>query len=180
MKKTWFFLFMLPFFASHAQDEAPGLRSWGAQSSFIISFTGYSVTVAAAYKVAYHEFYLGPALSLSNSYLPDKGPWGVNTGWKYNYASHKKVGAFVMIDYLNSFYRPYDPLKLKPKLLNSIHEFNLAMGIKWQFIPFWYFNAAIGTGVFYERNHDIIGDQIVNHSGYSNLLKATFLKQFTK
>lgn len=165
---------------SMAQDEAPGLRAFGVQSSFSVSFSGYSLSLAAVYKHAYHDFFLGPVLSVSNSYLPGKGPWGINTGWGYTYANHKSVGAFILVDYRNSFYRPYDPYKLRPQTYNSIHEFNLALGFKWQFVSQWYFNAAIGTGIYYEKSHDIVDDRLVTHSGYSDLLRATFMKQFNK
>lgn len=165
---------------SRAQDEMPGHRSFGIQSSFSVSFSGYSISVAAMYKVAYHDFFLGPTLSISNSYLPGKGPWGMNAGWQYTYANHKSVAAFVLLDYRNSFYKPYDPYKLQPSLYNSIHEINLALGFKWQFVPAWYFKAAIGTGIYYEKSHDIIGDKLITHSGYSDLLRASFLKQFNK
>ena len=178
LKLLSFLLFVAT--STKGQDEAPGLRAFGIQSNFSVSFSGYSVSLAAVYKVAYHDFFLGPTLSISNSYLPGKGPWGVHSGWKYTYASHKSVGAFILVDYRNSFYRPYDPYKLKPSLYNSIHEINLALGFKWQFVPEWYFKAAIGTGVYYEKSHDIIGDKLITHSGYSDLLRATFLKQFNK
>jgi hypothetical protein len=180
MRLSFFFLLFLSVSSTFAQDEAPGQRSFGVQSSFAVSFSGYSVSLVAVYKVAYNEFYLGPVLSISNSYLPGSGPWGFNTGWRYNYANHKKVGAFAMIDYRNAFYRAFDPANLRSPKWNSIHEVNVALGFKWQFAPLWVFNAALGTGVYMERNHDISGDQLINHSGYSNLLKATFLRQLSK
>ena len=180
MREIFLFSILFVTTVSKAQDEAPGLRSFGIQSGFSVSFSGYSVSLAAVYKLAYHDFFLGPTLSVSNSYLPGKGPWGINTGWRYTYANHKSVGAFILVDYRNSFYRPYDPYNLRPQIYNSIHEINLALGFKWQFVPEWYFKAAIGTGIYYEKSHDIVGNRLVAHSGYSDLLKATFMKQFNK
>ena len=180
MRIILFLLLVLSFMEVKAQDEVPGHRSFSIQSSFAVSFSGYSVSLVGVYKLAYHEFYLGPVLSVSNSYLPGNGPWGFNTGWKYHFANHKNVGSFVMLDYRNSFYRPFDPLNSGSSFWNSIHEINAGLGFNWMFIPKWNFNAFIGTGVYYERNHDIIGERIISHSGYSNLLKASLLRQLTK
>lgn len=175
-KIIFFLLLSLSSFAN-AQETTPAKNTWGVQTGFTISFFGYSVFAGATYRAGQSEFYAGPVLSISNSYLLTKGPWGVNAGWRYNFAKWKYLNSNILVDYRNAFFKPFNAQVTESKKKNSVHELNFAYGIKWEFTKSWYAGNYIGTGLYYESTYDLSEQKRFGNYGYSGLIKFLLMKE---
>ncbi|GEM_PF-2676627 len=168
---TCFFLLNLQDLkAGKILSETEGI-AWGIQLNNSLSYTGFSNALVVAAQKNNLQWYGGPRLLTSDSYVPTKGPWGLNTGLTWFFQGNEKLRALVNLDYQLALLKPYNPHNLPERGLNTTHEFNLSYGFTYYFLQNIGIGNSIGFGQYLERFHDLQEDIIRTYSGYSGLIR---------
>ncbi len=137
-----------------------------------LSYVGFKLHLAYLLKYRRHELYVGPHLVISNSYLPSRGPLGLQAGYRFNWLQKGRLKAFANLDYQAAFWRPYDPQKLGDGGLNRVHEFHAGYGILFRLADHWWVGNHLGLGGYLEEYIDVRESETNHFSGFSSLIRA--------
>jgi hypothetical protein len=148
----------------------------GIETSTSISYSGLNQILAATINYKENTFYIGPKISLSQSYLPGRGIWGSNAGISHIIASKGKTNAFINVDYQNSIMKPFEGVNSSK--YNFIHEVNFSYGIQFRFIRHLLIGNQIGFGRYWEIYHDLNSKKTFFYRGYSGLIKVIIHYEF--
>ena len=94
---------------------------------------------------------MGPKISLSDSYLPSQGPWGVHAGYRLLLPGQSKLRSFTSLEYQVVFLTPHNPNNLDIKGTNKIHEIHFSYGIQYRVWKNLVIGNSMGAGVYFER-----------------------------
>ena len=144
------------------------LWKYGVEAGSILSFTGVNLRVNFLMIKNKNEFYIGPKLAISDSYLPLKGPWGLSAGYRRNVLEKERWKSFVNLDYQIVFIKPYNPRNLEVNGINTIQELFIAYGFEFRIAKDFTIGQLIGGGGFLEKTIDVSEgktNRIVNYSG---------------
>jgi hypothetical protein len=122
-----------------------------------------------AYSLAWKEntIFAGPKITISDSYLPSKGPWGIHVGYRRLLPGLSKWRAFATFEYQLVFLEPYDPNDLDIKGKNEIHEFFLSYGIQYLVWRNLIIGNSMGAGVYVERFIDTLTGSKNSYDGFN-------------
>lgn len=115
--------------------------------------------------------YLGPKLALSDLYIWEEGPWGLNLGYRYQLSTKKRWHSLAFLDYHLLFTRPFEPLGFEAAGWNLTHELYVGYGLQLRLGEHWYLVSQIGLGGYFERLQDVRRGGTIRFSGYSSLLR---------
>ena len=157
-----------------AAQDSPNVR-FGVEAAPFISFAGLNFNLAATAQMGKHEFYLGPKWVLSDTYLIERGPWGIDLGYRWNLAPDQKLRGFFNIEYQTAFLRPAgNGLKTTIQELHGGYGFQLAMGDHWNL------GNSIGLGGVRKQSRVAGSEETYGLTGFSFLLKFFVNYQFGK
>ena len=160
------------------ESAQPAHSRSAAEVGSSFSFSGFSVQLSYVLNAGHHDFYLGPKLLISDSYLPTAGPFGGQLGYRYHWLESTKLRSFINFDYQITLWKPYDPQDMGTNGLNRIHEIHLAYGIQFQLAEHWSIGNQLGVGTYVEQFIDVQEQETNSFSGFSSLVKGYVCYQF--
>ena len=163
------------------ETKPSGLKySLGAQAT--LAFSGVNTGLTFEVQRGRHALYVGPKLSLADSYLPSKGPFGGIGGYKFyflpDYNCVGKFGFFANIDYQLQRYRAFDRDGGRTSRYNSLHEFNIGYGLEYRLSNRWRVNNVFGFGRYWEIYQNATRDAEYRQTGYNRLVRFQVLYTF--
>ena len=170
MKKTILIIISILCFYPEvlAQEESASnkLRS-GIELGAGLSYTGLNINLAYTLAWSDNLFFLGPKLTVSDSYLPSRGPWGIHAGYRRLLPGQSKLRTFAAFDYQVVFLEPFDPNNLDVKGKNEIHELILSYGIQYNLWKNVIIGNSMGAGVYFERFIDSVSGERTKFDGFN-------------
>lgn len=165
----FYFLFLQ---SNDAQTLVDKKDNWtyGIESGAGLSFTGINTKLNFLLVKNSNEFFIGPKLVTSDSYLPLQGPWGLNIGYRRHILEKGAWKAFVSLDYQVVFIEPYNPRNLPVNGINNIQEFFFSYGFQFQIGKHFTVGQQIGAGGFIEKTIDVIQDEKNRVANYTGIL----------
>lgn len=148
-----------------------GERSAKFRSGFELGgafcYTGLNMNLA--YSLAWREntFFLGPKITLSDSYIPTRGPWGIHAGYRRLFPGEGNFRTFVSFDYQLVFLEPFNSNNFNVNGKNEIHELLLSYGIQLRVWKNLIIGNSIGAGVYFERFAVSISDSKNTFEGFN-------------
>jgi hypothetical protein len=144
----------------------------GASLAANYTFSGIGVIGAIEWQNKHHIFYTGPKFQLSRSYLPMKGPFGWNMGYRHEYNKNpeKFTSFFFNVDYQIGISKPYTKGKETSKL-NFVHEAFIGYGVQFKLCPRVYLANVLGIGGHFESYYNVDLDKRRTYAGYNNMFK---------
>lgn len=174
----FYLFFSLSFIAVQGQvkqeNEQAEYVVAGIQLHTTISYTGFSSSLSFSVQSNSFHLYAGPRLLINDMYLPQKGPWGFQTGINYFFLYSNRLKATAGVDYQSTFVQPYNPLDISTRKMNNTHEVNLYYGIQGRVWDNFWVGSNIGFGRYTEYFHDLVQNSRRYYSGYSGLIKIYF------
>jgi hypothetical protein len=124
MRKVTLLLFFSMFYCHIEAQEKPGLA---VELSNSLSYMGYSIAPELHYIHSRHNVYAGLRINVSNSVLPNKMVYGLNSGYR-----------FILMDKGNVYaaaWAIYENLDLRKAAANGafVHEFYGSLAAGWRF-----------------------------------------------
>jgi hypothetical protein len=188
------FVFLLHSFLSFSQkkitkendkkvncEQTGCLGSWSLFSSIDLTYTGYSSILGVEYERKKTSFYLAPKISLTQTYIPGRGPWGLNSGFKYLFlTNHERWRFFFNIDYQLALYNAFRQAEEKGKKKNYIHEINAGYGVRFKINERLYIGQSIGVGKYFENYYSYKTESRKTFSGYDALLRLYIKYRFSR
>ena len=165
---------------NNAQSLVEEKENWilGIEGGAGLSFTGVNTKLNFLLIKNSNEFFIGPKLVTSDVYLPLRGPWGLNLGYRRNILEKRNWKSFVSLDYQVVFIEPYNPRNLPVNGINNIQEFFFSYGFQFQIGSHLTIGQQIGAGGFIEKTIDVIQDKKNRVSNYTGLLSLFFNYKF--
>lgn len=145
---------------------------FGVSGSANYSFSGISIIPTFDLVINNHLIYLGPKFLTSINYLPNKGIWGMNIGYRHEFRNTegKKLSFFFLTDYqiisTKSFSRINDSKKR-----NYYHELFLGYGMQLRFFDHLYLGNTMGVGAHMEVFNNVDLSLKETFLGYNNLFR---------
>lgn len=146
MKKLFIFFYLLPFvlFAQHDDDSSK--TKLGASIATSYSFTGIGLFLNLEVQKGHHVFYTGPKISVTRTYLPLKGPWGWNIGYRHDIPRpNKNINFFFNTEYQilgsKAFSQNVETIKR-----NFVHEAFIGYGVQVRLFNHFYLGNMMGIG----------------------------------
>lgn len=167
-------LIMAPLQSQNSHQEVLQKSMWGIQLHNTISYSGFSNALALSVIHESFMLYGGIRLLTSKVYLPESGPWGVQSGLQYLFLSSNRLKATAGIDYQLTLSRPYNPQDLPSGRMNQIHEVNLSYGILVRLWKQLWLGSNLGFGRYFEGYRDLSMNTTRNYDGYSSLIRIYF------
>lgn len=174
MMKTILIIFSCLIFCitTSAQEdlESSKLKS-GIELGSGFCYTGLNVNLA--YSLAWKEntIFVGPKITLSDSYLPSRGPWGIHVGYRRLLPGQSKLRTFATLEYQVVFLEPRNPNNLDIKGKNETHEIFLSYGIQYQIWKNLILGNSMGAGVYFERFIDSLTGNRNTYSGFNGQVR---------
>lgn len=167
--------------AQRPETKPKGIKlSLGAQAT--LAFSGLNTGITLEAQRGKHAFYVGPKLSVADSYLPSKGPFGGVAGYKFyflpDYNCVGRFGFFANIDYQLQRYRAFNRDGGRASGHNSLHELNLGYGLEYRLTNHWRINNVFGFGRYWEFYQNATRQSEYSHVGYNRLVRAQILYTF--
>ncbi len=181
LRNVFVLLFYFMFFNGvDAQIKENVTKHWtfGIETGTSLSFTGVNAKLNFLMAKNENEFFIGPKLVTSDTYLPLQGPWGLNLGYRRNILAKGAWKSFVSLDYQVVFMEPYNPRNLEVNGINTIQEFFFSYGFQFQIGERFVIGQQIGAGGFIEKTIDVIQDEKNRVANYSGLLSLFFNYKF--
>lgn len=173
MKSLFPFLFFLALIGNaSAQKEDRPLTQWGISAAINYSFSGISIFANGEFQKGPNIFYAGPKFPVSRTYLPLKGPWGINLGYRYEYNKSltKVVSFFFNLDYQLVHSRAFSQ-DYRVRKRNYVHEIFAGYGVQFQIARELYLANMMGLGAYYENYFNPDLDSRKSYLGYDNIIK---------
>lgn len=173
MRHFILFLFLFQIIITKGQDiNEKGKAQFGVSASANYSFSGISIIPTFDLVLNKHIIYLGPKFLTSMNYLPNKGPWGINLGYRHEFRNteDKKLSFFFLTDYQLISAKSFSRIK-DSKKRNFYHELFLGYGMQLRFFDHLYIGNAMGVGAHMEvfNNADLSLKE--TFLGYNNLFR---------
>ena len=160
------------------ETKPSGLKySLSTQAS--LAYSGVNAGVTAEVQRGRHALYAGPKLSLADSYLPSKGPFGGIGGYKFyflpDYNCVGRFGFFANLDYQLQRYRAFDRDGGRTGRHNSLHELSIGYGLEYRLSNRWRINNVFGFGRYWEIYQNATRAQEYRQTGYNRLVRLQVL-----
>lgn len=178
-----FICFSIFSFAQETEEEAKARReiklqrnkSYSILLSGDLTYTGYSAVLGLEYERRKHAYYIGPKISITNSYLFTRAPYGGVLGYRYFFLSDlKRWKVYFNTDYQLYVFRSYTGINQQGKLRNYIHEINLGYGVQFKINERFYVSNSISIGKYFESYYNTKSEERINLNGYNALLRIFF------
>lgn len=182
---------LLPLLALHATaqiveqgitvipEEKPGGIKLSVGASTTLAFSGFNTALSVEAQHGRHAFYAGPKLSLVDSYLPTKGPFGAVAGYKFyilpDYKCAGRFGFFFDVDYQGQLYRAFRRDGSRSGQYNQLHELQIGYGLECRLGTRWRVNNVFGFGRYMEIYNNATSGQQYTQSGYNRLVRLQLL-----
>ena len=114
---------------------------------------------------------MGPKITLSDSYLPSRGPWGIHAGYRRLLPGQSKWRTFATLEYQVVFLEPRNPNNLDINGKNEIHELFFSYGIQYQIWKNLIIGNSIGAGVYFERFIDSLTGNRNTYNGFDGQVR---------
>ncbi len=180
MRKSILIIFLIFSFwliiAAQEDSKTSNLKS-GIELGSGFSYTGLNVNLAYTLAWGNNTAFLGPKITVSDSYIPTKGPWGIHAGYRRLLPGQSKFRSFASFDYQVVFLEPYNPNDLDVKGKNETHELFLSYGIQYQVWKNLILGNSIGTGAYIERFIDTVTGDKKNYNGFNGQFR--FFAQYS-
>lgn len=173
MKHLIFILLLVQAFTLRGQDTSEKNKTqFGISVSANYSFSGISIIPTFDLILNKNILYLGPKFLTSINYLPNKGPWGLNAGYKHEFRNTegKKLSFFFLTDYQIISAKSFSRIKDSNKR-NYYHELFLGYGMQLRFFDHLYIGNAMGIGAHMEVFNNVDLSMKETFLGYNNLFR---------
>lgn len=147
-----------------AQAQKSPIR-FAIEGGTFFSFTGLNVSLASTIILGDHEFYLGPKWVLSDTYLLNRGPWGIDLGYRWNMVQRNKIQGFANLEYQAAFLRPAGNGSK-----TVVQEMHGAYGLQWKLSDKLKIGNSIGLGGVVEKSK-LLNGTTYRLDGFSFLFK---------
>ncbi|WP_156026925.1 hypothetical protein [Sporocytophaga myxococcoides] len=174
MKHFLLFLFFFQAIILKGQDNNKKNKTqFGVSVSANYSFSGISVIPTFDLILNKHIIYVGSKFLTSVNYLPNKGPWGINVGYKHEFRNTegKKLSFFFIADYQMISSKSFSRIK-DTKKRNYYHELFLGYGMQLRFFDHLYIGNAMGVGAHMEIFNNVDLSLKETFLGYNNLFRV--------
>jgi hypothetical protein len=170
-----FYFLLLPLFFLYSNSLSQGKRiEDGPGISFASNYTfsGIGVIANIEWQNKNHIFYTGPKLQLSRTYLPLKGPFGWNIGYRHEYNKNpeKFTNFFFNIDYQIGISKAFSRIEETNKM-NYVHEAFIGYGVQFRLCSRIYLANVLGIGGHFESYYNTDFDSRRTYAGYNNMFK---------
>lgn len=143
----------------------------GIELGSAFSYTGLNVNLAYTLAWGDNTAFVGPKITISDSYIPSEGPWGIHLGYRRLLPGQSKFRTFASVDYQLVFLEPYNPNGKDVNGKNEIHELFLSYGIQYRFWKNLIIGNSMGAGVYIERFIDSITGNKRFYNGYNGQIR---------
>ncbi|MEM7102496.1 MAG: hypothetical protein AAF502_05125 [Bacteroidota bacterium] len=136
-----------------------------------LSYTGFNFSLGVTAEKDKFSIYVGPKLTLSDSYLVTDGPFGFSSSFFFfPNGRDRKFSSFINFDYQVNFQKAFCPTGTCSRKTNFTHEYNLGYGFVYQVKRVGLMNA-INIGRYSENFYNQLTQQRFKNSGYNTLIK---------
>jgi hypothetical protein len=158
-------------FISLAQDKETKC-AFGLSASAIYTYSGLGFIFDAEFQKGNHILYTGPKIPISRTYLPFKGTWGWNLGYRhiFNRDPTKRISSLFNIDYQVVGSKAFSQTESSSKR-NYIHEVFIGYGLQYRIGKKLFIGNVIGIGGYRETFYNVDLKWKQTYTGYNNLLK---------
>ena len=151
-------------------------------ASGALAFSGFNSALTVELQRGRHALYLGPKVSLADSYLPGDAPLGLTSGYKFyflpDYNCVGRFGFFLDLNYQFQAYKAFNRDGSRSKKLNDLHEFFAAYGLEYRLSNRWRVNNEFGFGRYVQRYYNTSSADTYQQSGYNRLVRVELLYTF--
>ena len=180
MKKAILILFSIFSFwltiSAQEDNKTSNLKS-GIELGSGFSYTGLNVNLAYTLAWGDNTAFIGPKITVSDSYLPTEGPWGIHAGYRRLLPGQSRFRTFASFDYQVVFLEPYNPNNLEVKGKNEIHELFISYGIQYRVWENLIIGNSMGAGIYIERFIDVVAGGNNTYDGFNGLFR--FFAQYS-
>jgi hypothetical protein len=172
MKKFIFIIIFSCIECSCFAQEEKEKCSFGLTASGVYTYSGLGVIVDAEFKKGNNILYTGPKFPISRTYLPFKGTWGWNLGYRHNLSRspEKRLVSHLNIDYQIAGAKAFSQTESTNRR-NYIHELFIGYGLQYRLCRNLFIGNTIGIGLYRESFYNVDLDWKQTYTGYNNLLK---------
>jgi hypothetical protein len=142
-KLVMFSLLILCCFSLKAQENKK--FNYSLETGIQLSNSGIGTYLNGAIERNKHQFYLGPMLSLSDSYFPKNNVTGFNTGYRYQILKMNKLSSFIGLHYSLLSYK----VDYKDKT-DYIQEIYINQSVQYQLGKHFSLRNTVGIGQYSE------------------------------
>lgn len=154
------------------QEEAEDKnRSIGIETGVALSYSGLHSNIAFLLKNKKNEYYVGLKLNLSDSYLLQKGPFGIQLGYRRTVIAVSKFSSSVSLDYQLVQTALYNALMIDVQKKNWLNELHLSYGLAYRLSKKLWIGSSFGFGLYIESNYDLRNAVRNRYIGTSNMLR---------
>ncbi len=148
-----------------AQSSSPNWQ-WTGEMASSLSFTGLNLHLSAVARRGSHALVLGPKWALSDSYLVQNGPWGLELAYRWYVLEGERLSSFARVGYQGIFMnRTVNNRKIR------VHEGHLGYGLQWKLGTRLSLGNVLGLGWVFEQSRDEIRNEVFTLDGFSVLVK---------
>ncbi len=160
-------------------ETRPSGIKYSVSTQATLAFSGLNAGVTFEAQRGRHAVYAGPKISVADSYLPSKGPFGGVGGYKFyflpDYDCVGKFGFFANIDYQLQRYNAFDRDGSRTSRKNSLHELCVGYGLEYRLTNRWRINNVFGFGKYWEIYQNPTRDAEYRQTGYNRLVRLQVL-----
>lgn len=175
MKYTFIiaFLFLPSLAFTQIEEGKKSKLRLGADLSINYSFSGFGVIGAVDLIKGNNMIYIGPKIITSRNYLPNKGPWGVNVGYRHEFRNveEKVLSFFFLTDYQMLTGKAFSHIAESAKR-NYYHELFVGYGLQFRIAKGLYLGNAMGIGAHMEVFNNVDLNWKQTYFGFNNLFRV--------
>ena len=140
------------------------------QSGFSHSGLNLSLGVSLSYK--HFQLFAGPKISLSKSYLPWKGPWGIFATGIYTFNPEQRLQHSAQVNY------EWLLFKQKGQRGDYLHELTAGYGLRYLVAAGFYIGNQLGLGFHFNDNYLEPIQKRTRSSGYNAMFRLMIGYEF--
>jgi hypothetical protein len=148
-----------------------------------LSHTGVPVIISFEAQRKNISFYLGPKLSIWDTYLSKNDPFGFCAGLKYYFINPQEANKwnfYFVFDYQVVGYKAYSKNKLEADRGSFVHEYIGGYGLQLKISSRLFLSNVLGVGSYNEYLYNVDLKERFKYSGFNNLIKLLITYKFNK
>ena len=143
-----------------------------------LSHTGFNSGLTANFKYKKLEVYVGPEMSLSDSYFAEDPRLGCTLGGRFYTNSAEKSSSYVFLNYQRTYYRPYLEELYESNKFNTTSELTIGLGQDWKLYKNLHLGASMGYGKYFDVFQDLSEGKVAHFDDGTILLRFSTTYKF--
>lgn len=137
-----------------------------------LTYTGISAFAGVEYERKKHAIYGAPRISITDSYIPGRGPFGIITGYKYFFMNtHDRWKVYFGLHYNGLRYKAFKEQGSSSSHKNYVHEISAGYGAELIAYKNFHIGNSVNLGKYYESYYNHINQKRRIFSGYNTLVR---------